>query len=201
MDWVAAIREQVVCVISQEQQCVAHRMDHVERVLTNAKAIAAHYPEVDTEVLQLAVLLHDVCHPVAEKKNHVQLSIQRARELLTSIQYPQGRIKKVLSIIQEHSTEHIHSIQPSTIEAQILFDADKLDGVGASGIARVFAMHGQLGRVPSEAIEWYRQKIEKALPNMQTPEGRRLVQSRLEFVNQFLNALQQDENSHHVKHT
>ena len=76
--------------------------------------------------------------------------------------------------------------KPKSLEAKILFDADKLDGLGASGIARVFALFGQRGLDPEKAIEWYEKKIEIALKNLQTKEAKKIARKRLAFVKKFL---------------
>ncbi len=67
-----------------------------------------------------------------------------------------------------------------------MFDADKLDGLGASGIARVFALFGQRGLEPEKAIEWYEKKIEIAVKNLQTKEGKRMARKKLKYVKEFL---------------
>jgi uncharacterized protein len=54
------------------------------------------------------------------------------------------------------------------------------------GIARVFSLFGQMGLPPSDAIGWYKRKIEVALEHIQTEEGRRLILLRLPYVQQFL---------------
>jgi hypothetical protein len=67
-----------------------------------------------------------------------------------------------------------------------------LDGVGANGIARVFTLHGQMGKTPLEAIPWYRQRIEKAFTNMQTDLGREVFIERLTYVNGFLEKVEEE---------
>ncbi len=87
-----------------------------------------------------------------------------------------------MQIISEHSTERLAN-WPTTIEAKILFDADKLDGLGASGIARVFALFGQKGKTLLEAVSWYLHKIELSKENMQTEEGRSMAKGKSEIRN------------------
>lgn len=184
------VEERVRSLVGRERQSVAHRMDHLERVARNASAIAESYPEADAEILFLAVLLHDVDQPFDDKANHVARSAAAADRILTEIAYPRPRIERVLALIREHSTEHIDQVRPSTIEAQILFDADKLDGLGPLGILRVFALSAQLGRSHADTIPWYRMKIAAALPNMQPPEGRMMADRKLMLVERFLSELE-----------
>ncbi len=186
------LEQRVRDLVEADQQSVAHRMDHLNRVARNAKAILEFYPEADAEILYLAVLLHDVDQPFNDKANHVARSAALAERLLTEIAYPAARIARVLNVIREHSTEHIGTVQPSTIEARILFDADKLDGLGAFGILRVFALSRQIGRSLPDTIRWYRNKIAVAMPNMQTPEGKAMMSHRLPLVEAFLSDLESE---------
>ena len=178
--------------VSRSEQSVAHRMDHLRRVLRNAQIISASYAKVDNEVLSLAVLLHDVEQPHDKKADHVKLSVAAAGDILEAAGVPQSTRTRVLAAISEHSTELIERRQPTSLEARILFDADKIDGLGPTGIARVFALFGQMGKPPVEAVSWYRQKIEKSKQNLQTPEGRRLFHERLAYVESFLDEMEQE---------
>lgn len=171
---------------AREDQSVAHRMDHIERVFANAQAIGAHFPDADPEVLTLAVLLHDVTSPFDRKEQHVKLSMNTARRILNGIGYPQERTDQVLAIMAEHSTEDLKTGELYSVEARILFDADKIDGLGPCGIARAFALFGQRGYPPPSAIAWYRKKIETTIRNMKTNAGREMAMERLPFVEDFL---------------
>lgn len=186
------VEERVSRLVETERQSDAHRMDHLNRVARNARSILTFYPEADAEILYLAVLLHDVDQPFNDKENHVMRSAAAAQRILTEIGYPPARVARVLELIREHSTEHIGSIKPSTIEAKILFDADKLDGLGPFGILRVFALARQVGRSLPDTIHWYRTKIAVAMPNIQTPEGRAMMERRLPLVQTFLSDLESE---------
>jgi uncharacterized protein len=186
------LEKRVRALVETDRQSVAHRMDHFHRVACNARSILKFYPDADVEILYLAVLLHDVDQPFNDKANHVARSAALAERLLSEIEYPPARAARVLDLIREHSTEHIGSVRPSTIEARILFDADKLDGLGAFGILRVFALSRQVGRSLPETIDWYRKKIAIAMPNMQTPEGRAMMENRLPLVEAFLSDLESE---------
>ena len=183
------VEERVRRLVETERQSDAHRMDHFNRVARNARSILSSYPEADAEILYLGVLLHDVDQPFNDKENHVTRSAAAAERILNEIEYPPARVTRVIELIREHSTEHINSIRPSSIEARILFDADKLDGLGPFGILRVFALARQVGRSLPDTIRWYRNKIAVAMPNMQTPEGRAMMERRLPLVQTFLSEL------------
>jgi uncharacterized protein len=190
------IEERVRTLVEAERQSDAHRMDHLRRVARNAKSILKSYPEADAEILYLAVLLHDVDQPFNDKANHVMRSAAVAERLLTEIEYPPPRVTRVLELIHEHSTEHISSVRPSTVEARILFDADKVDGLGPFGILRVFALARQVGRSLPDTVRWYRNKIAVAMPNMQTPEGQAMMKRKLPLVEAFLSELESELDAH-----
>jgi uncharacterized protein len=185
------VEAKVQLLLANERQSVAHRFDHMMRVLTNAETIARSYPETDSEILTLAVLLHDIDQPFDDKANHVTYSVTAAEKILSELSYPADRIQRVVQVIGEHSTETIAVSKPSSIEARILFDADKIDGVGAFGILRVFALSQQMGRPIPVSIAWYRGKIATARAHLQTPEGRALAQARMPLVESFLADLEQ----------
>jgi uncharacterized protein len=115
-----------------------------------------------------------------------------AERLLSEIGYPSARTTRVLQVIREHSSEHVATAPPTSIEAKILFDADKLDGLGPHGILRVFQLSHQMGRPLADSIAWYRGKIAVAGANMQTEQGRALMASKLPLVEAFLAALEQE---------
>ncbi len=180
------VRDRVRKLYACDIQSVSHRMDHIERVLVHIRKISVHFPDADQELLTIAALLHDVTSPFNRKKEHVELSMKTAREVLDEIGYPPDRAERVIGIIAEHSTERLKNGLLSSVEARILFDADKIDGLGPSGIARTFALFGQRGYAPPFAVPWYRKKIEKAISHMQTDPGRTMMLERLPYVEEFL---------------
>jgi len=179
----------------ETDQSIAHRWDHLERVRRRALKLAlrCREGEIDLEVLSMAALLHDVDQPYHDKKGHVAKSLEKAEKILRNLGYPEDKMQRVLEAIAEHSSEDDSS--PSSLEAKILFDADKLDGLGAIGIARVFAFSGKLGLPPSEALEWYRGKIERAIPMMQTEAGRKAGAMDLVYVNSFFARYREEEDA------
>ncbi|HOO55157.1 MAG TPA: HD domain-containing protein [Methanothrix sp.] len=178
---------------TEKDQSVAHRRDHLDRVRRRALKLARSIPEgeIDLEVLSMAALLHDVDQPYHDKKGHVTRSLEKAEKILRDLGYPEDKRPWVLEAIAEHSSEDESS--QSSLEAKLLFDADKLDGLGAIGIARVFAFSGQRGLPPAEALEWYRSKIERAIPMMQTEAGRQAGARDLAYVNSFFTRYREEE--------
>lgn len=124
----------------------SHDRSHLMRVWQLVRRIAEDEPAADLEVLVVATLFHDC---VAVEKNSPQramasrLSADVARGLLANIGWQSERIEAVAHAIEAHSFSA--GITPRTTEAAILRDADRLDALGALGIARVFYIAGRLG--------------------------------------------------------
>ncbi len=120
-----------------ENADAAHAFDHVLRVTR----LAVHIAEVegaDVAIVRTAALLHDVAD---ERRDHHLVGAQRARELLTDA--PPAFAEAVAHCIESHRFSA--PPRPATLEAQCLNDADKLDAIGAIGVARVFAFAGTHG--------------------------------------------------------
>ncbi len=116
-----------------------HDFDHVLRVTALAEHIA-RAEGADLAIVRTAALLHDIGES-ADRANHHLLGAQRAREILAG--RPAVFIDAVAHAIEAHRFRH--DPQPATLEAQVLSDADKLDAIGAIGIARAFAYAGAAG--------------------------------------------------------
>src|SRR5580700_3612575 len=123
----------------------AHDLSHMVRVWRNAKLI--HSEEGgDLEALAAAVLLHD-CVQVAKdsplRSKASLLAANEARVRLAAIGWAPLRIDAVAGAIESHSFSA--GVAPTSIEGCILQDADRLDAIGFSGIARCFYTAGRLG--------------------------------------------------------
>jgi len=124
----------------------SHTVDHIQRVWRTAMQIAAEEKDVDMEVLKPAVLLHDIAKIKEDldksgKTDHALLGAEIAGEILKQMQYPTATIRKVQRCIQTHRFRSER--EPVSIEAKILFDADKIDVLGAIGVARSFMIAGE----------------------------------------------------------
>jgi len=123
----------------------AHDFLHVMRVYNLCLLIAQDYPNVDLDVLITAALLHDVAR-AKEKEgfDHAVLSAEIAEKFLRKLGYSEEKIEKVKHCILSHRFRG--EIKPKTIEAKILSDADKLDALGAIGVARAFMLAGKFNQ-------------------------------------------------------
>ncbi len=176
-------------------QSVSNRIDHLERTSRRAEQMAKVMSKsgdpIDIEVVKLAAMLHDIDEPYTHDASAVNRSIVVAERILRQAGYPQKRSSLILRAIAEHSSER--PTKSTSIESDIVYDADKIDGLGATGIARVFSIQGQQGHVPSEAIAWYRMKMDAALPNMRTELGKRVVAKRVKYVQAFIRQYEKEQ--------
>ncbi len=148
MDMIA--QNQVVMNIYREiQQRFAHMKDpahgweHIERVYNLALWIAEK-EEADPFIVGIAALLHDVGrlekHP---ERPHAEVSVEISRSLLSVYLLEIERVEAILHAVEAHS--YSHGIEPQTLEARVVRDADRLDGLGAIGILR-WAITGAVKR-------------------------------------------------------
>lgn len=124
-----------------------HGFDHIERVYRMAERLALA-ENADLEIVHAAALLHDIegSNPAGEERaNHHHQSADIAAEILRAEGWPDERIAAVQHCIRAHRFRDDRE-PPATIEAKVLFDADKLDVLGAIGVARVIGYAVQAGQ-------------------------------------------------------
>jgi uncharacterized protein len=184
----------------------SHDTAHLARVWANARAIQAEEGG-DAELLAAAVLLHDCVH--VEKSSPLRpqasrLAAERARGLLAGLGWPAARIEAAAHAIAAHSFSA--GIAPETLEARILQDADRLEALGAIGIARLFYTAGRMNSLlydPADpraerralddrafAIDHFRAKLLRLEGGFQTGAGRRMAGERTRLVAEFLAAFE-----------
>lgn len=191
----------------------AHDFDHVRRVA----ALAVHLAEAegaDVEITRLAALLHDV--PVADggRAAHHFAAAAHAGALLRARGMGTEAIDNVVHCIEAHRFRD-QSIQPATLEAQCLYDADKLDSMGAIGVARACAYAGVHGNrlwtepadaVPAPAdapdghdytpVHEYVYKLARLLETLHTPTARAIGAKRHAFMRTYFAQLDGEMNGH-----
>jgi len=123
----------------------AHNMEHVMRVYNLAIQIAEN-EKVDLNVIKIAVLLHDIGGAKERKDHsgktdHAVESMKIAEPFLKKLGLSKNKIEHILNCIVTH--RYRSKQKPKTLEAKIVFDADKLETVGAVGIARAFVWVGK----------------------------------------------------------
>ena len=138
-----------------------HDFDHVLRVLALAERIA-QAEGANLEIVRTAALLHDVGESQGRADHHLR-SAQMARQLLAAA--PPPFVDGVAHAIAAHRFRV--PPEPATLEAQVISDADKLDAIGAIGVARVFAYAGHRG-TPLWRLPW---RAVAATPAQDPPAG------------------------------
>ena len=186
----------------------SHDFQHIERVRKNAFEIAASEPDADLEIIELAVLLHDVSDPkyaAVEEK-------QEEDRIIKQLFLPTERVIQLKTLIKSISFNGGNETAADSIEAKIVRDADRLDAIGAVGIARTFAYGGAKGRKLYDAyetprdnmsVEEYRtketasvthfyEKLLKLAEGMLTEKGKELAKERHAFMELFLQNLRKE---------
>jgi len=164
-----------------------HDVEHVFRVL-EVSIILQRKHGGDLRKLVLACLLHDVGRG---SEDHAMASARLAKELLRGTEFS-GIIDDVSRIIEEHS--YGSGRRPTSIESMILQDADRIDALGAIGIARVFAYGGHMGRSLYDlekprnygCLGHFFSKIMRLPEAMNTEMGRKIAEERLRVVRLFV---------------
>ncbi|WP_439028131.1 HD domain-containing protein [Haloarchaeobius sp. DT45] len=125
-----------------------HDWHHVQRVVTNAEHLAAETDEpVDEDVLFAAAWLHDIGRKReadGDIECHAEWGAKEARRILETSTLSASSIDAVAHCIRAHRFSN--DVEPETIEAELLSDADNLDAIGAVGLARTFAHTGELAQ-------------------------------------------------------
>lgn len=169
----------------------SHGFDHIGRVTAMCERIGRE-EHADMRILIPAALLHDIARPLEKERGipHEQEGARMAEEFLRSIGYDSDRIPAITHAIRAHryrSTE-----KPASPEAQILSDADKLDAMGAVGIARTFMRAGEHNGSIHDGIGHFRDKLLNLPDLMYTGTARRIAGERSAFLLRFLEALEDE---------
>lgn len=173
-----------------------HDFFHVKRVYDTALYLADGL-DTDEFIIRMAALLHDVDDPKL-RKPHVK--IKHALEYLTSVKLPEDTIAKIMDIIDNMSySAHLRGLKVSTIEGKIVQDADRLDAIGAIGIARAFAYGGHKQRPMYEggiddesSLAHFYQKLLKLPKLMNTEKAKVLARKRLKTMKKYLVAFHEE---------
>lgn len=190
----------------------AHDREHVYRVLNFALDITSYEQGVDTDVLIIACLLHDIGRKDQFRDNticHAKAGSEYAYAHLLGIGLPESTAAHVRDCILTHRFRSDNP--PDSIEARILFDADKLDAAGALGIARTLIyqgivsnpiytldqdnsiMDGSYGDAPSFFHE-YKYKLEGIYDKFYTKRGMRIAKEHRKTAISFYDSLLKEVN-------
>lgn len=209
--------KKIIEIVKDELTCSAHSLDHVFRVYNLCLLLAKYEENVDLEILIPSAFLHDIAR-VKENEDktgevdHAVLGGEMAENILRNLAYEDEKVEKIKHCIITHRFRTGN--EPKTIEAKILFDADKLDAIGATGIARSFMLAGQFGQrlVVDESLNdylndntsnnrrvkemskhtpfiEYEVKLKKVPEKLYTKKAREIGIERLKFMEEYFNTL------------
>ncbi|MGE5329852.1 MAG: HD domain-containing protein [Deltaproteobacteria bacterium] len=187
----------------------SHDWEHTKRVYNLCMHIGK-IENADLEVLKISAFLHDIGRETEDKSEgkhcHAEIGAVLAREILENYEYPKEFIDKVVHCIETHRFRGKRV--PDSLEAKILFDADKLDAIGAIGIGRAFVFAGEVGaKVHNKYVDIantkpyteedtaYREfkvKLIKVKDRMITQEGKRIALDRHNFMVNYFERLNQE---------
>jgi len=210
--------------IEKTMVCPGHNIDHVLRVYNLCLELAKG-EKIDHEVLQAATLLHDIggakeSADKTGKTDHAIESSKMAESLLKKLGFSDDKIKHIQDCIISHRYKTDN--KPKTLEAKLLFDADKLDALGAIGVARAFVWIGKNnahiyrkvddidsylkdnftkkvnGRIKGDSRSKhspqieYEIKIKHIIKRLNTNKAKKVAKERLKFFKDFLNRLEKE---------
>jgi uncharacterized protein len=188
----------------------SHGWDHAERVWNLCRHIGG-IEGADLEILRPAAYLHDIGRPEEKASGgevcHATAGAGRARSILEGNGYDRDQVERIVHCIASHRFRR-NGERPGTLEARVLFDADKLDAIGAVGIGRAFLFAGEVGArlhnpeadilatrpYSSEdtAFREFSVKLRKVKDRMLTATGRKLAEDRHGFMVAYFERLTQE---------
>jgi uncharacterized protein len=185
-----------------------HGPAHVERVVATALRLARE-EGARVEIVLPAAWLHDCVHVAKDSADRAQasrLAADHALRFLESAGYPEAHLPGIRHAIEAHSFSA--GIAPQTLEARVVQDADRLDALGAIGLARCIAVGAALGRplyesrdpfcrtrAPddrSASVDHFYTKLFGLAGSMQTPAGQREAERRTAFLRAFVTQLESE---------
>ncbi len=180
----------------------SHDWFHTKRVYDLCMRIG-RAEGADLDVLAIAAYLHDIGRPFQDrskgKVGHAEKGAELAMEILNKLDLPEKSRENIIHSIRTHRFRGKNL--PETLEAKVLFDADKLDSIGAVGIGRAFLFAGEVGATlhnpeiaPEDSRSYskndtcYREysiKLQKVKDRILTKEGHRIALERHKFMESF----------------
>ena len=186
----------------------AHDPSHIHRVVTNARRLTTA-EGADWLVVMPAAWLHDCVIIPKTSPDRKQASVIASRQAVAWLeehQWPHGRLDEIAHAIEAHSFSA--GIVPRTLEAKVVQDADRLDALGAVGLARTLMLGGELRREFYAAVDPFCEsrsaddsiytldhlyaKLLTLEATMQTPAGKLEARQRTAFLRNFLDQLREE---------
>ncbi len=204
-----AIRHEVKTYLAHDS--TGHDIYHAMRVAKMGRFIAQE-ENADPDICEIAGLVHDLGRPMEKEKGVPHWgpeALQQIEMLLEKVGVESQRIKKVLQCVAEHEEYgFLGAAAPESIESRVLQDADRLDALGAIGIARTFMFagaHAHAMYLPEEgnmnwsptklskdAINHFHEKLFKLADEMHTNTGKKLAGERKRVMEDFLKSFMEE---------
>ena len=167
-----------------------HDLSHSLRVYKNAMMIAKEEGQGEEEIIALSALLHDCDdHKLFHTENNAN-----ARSFLEQEGVSEEKIEEICRNINSVSFSKNRGKAPETIEGKIVQDADRLEAIGAVGIARCFQFGGSHGRSLENSIEHFYEKLLLISKELNTPSARKMAEKRDKLMQDFLKAWGEEMN-------
>lgn len=184
----------------------SHDLDHSLRV-RNVCLHIGQKENADLEVLEIAALLHDIARHMQDESHgkicHAEKGAEIAKEILLNYDIPETKVNAILHCIATHRSRWTKT--PISLEAKILYDADKIDCIWATGVGRTFLFAWEIGSKfhdknidldttqsytkEDTAYREYMLKLRFIKDNMYTNEGKRIAEERHNFMVEFFDRL------------
>ena len=203
-----ALERRCVEALSRQAGDAAHDLDHIRRVVRNARTLAAA-EQARLEIVLPAAWLHDCVTVPKDSPLRTQasrLAAEQAVAWLTAWDYPLTYLPAIAHAIEAHSFSA--GVPAGTIEAKVVQDADRLEAIGAVGLARCLMLSGTMrrplyaavdpfceSRPPDDAVsavDHFHTKLLKLEHTMQTASGQREARQRTEYLRGFLAELRRE---------
>ena len=182
----------------------SHDWDHTLRVFRLCEMLGPA-ENADMAVLGAAAYLHDIGRAFQDASNgeicHAEKGARMAEPVVEALPLSKKQKQNIIHCIRSHRFRNHH--RPETTEAKVLFDADKLDAIGAVGVARAFLFAGEVGArlhnpdldaessrpysVDDTGYREFKVKLRKIKDRMLTAEGRKWARERHAFMDDFFN--------------
>ncbi|NKB37103.1 MAG: HD domain-containing protein [Gammaproteobacteria bacterium] len=210
-DWQQCFEERITYELEQQgHQDAAHDLSHVRRVWQHCQTINEQDNfQVEPLVLLAAAYFHDIVNVPKDSKDRAQasrLAAERAVEILRSLNFPAEHLNEIGGAIQSHS--YSANLTPESDAAKIVQDADRLEALGALGIARLFYVAGQMNSQlfaaedpwaknrqlndKQYALDHFYVKLFNIEKTMQTNTGRQRAEELSEQMQGFLNQFKKE---------
>lgn len=166
----------------------AHSYAHVKRVF-NIAVLLATKEGANLELVKIGSLMHDLGRVIGSPHNETGAKL--TREILKEMKYPSENSEKIAKIVLNHEI----GAMPESLEEMIVWDADKLDLLGAVGIARVFHWAGATKETFEKAVKYCFENMEPICDSMKTQTAKKMAEHEYEIVKIFLFALEKELSS------